>query len=253
MPLPVCYLNGEYSAARGRAGVAARSRVPVRRCGLRSRAGLRGRPFRLREHLDRLTRSLSGIRMRSAPRRMPNGTRSAASSSRATAAAINISISRSRAARNSAAITPGRRGSSRRCSPMTNRLEPPVARICSRRASPRSRRRTSRWARRDIKSTALLANMLLKKLAADAGAFETILLEHGELTEGSSTTVHVVKRRRDPHAAQRPSHSSGHDPRRGQRARGALGIPSASGRVTEAELRAADEIWLAFSTRGSCR
>jgi D-alanine transaminase len=28
------------------------------------------------------------------------------------------------------------------------------------------------------------------------------------------------------------------------------GIPSASRRVTEAELRGADEIWLAFSTRG---
>ena len=51
----------------------------------------------------------------------------------------------------------------------------------------------TRWARRDIKSTALLANILLKKLAADAGAFETIMLENGELTEGSSTTVHVVK------------------------------------------------------------
>src|SRR6202043_1757073 len=50
----------------------------------------------------------------------------------------------------------------------------------------------TRWARRDIKSTALLANILLKKLSADAGAFETIMLENGELTEGSSTTVHVV-------------------------------------------------------------
>jgi D-alanine transaminase len=51
----------------------------------------------------------------------------------------------------------------------------------------------TRWARRDIKSTALLANILLKKLAVDAGAFETIMLEDGELTEGSSTTVHVIK------------------------------------------------------------
>jgi D-alanine transaminase len=52
----------------------------------------------------------------------------------------------------------------------------------------------TRWARRDIKSTAhCSANILLKKLAADAGAFETIMLENGELTEGSSTTVHVVK------------------------------------------------------------
>ena len=50
----------------------------------------------------------------------------------------------------------------------------------------------TRWARRDIKSTALLANTLLKRLAVDAGAFETIMLEDGALTEGSSTTVHVI-------------------------------------------------------------
>ncbi len=61
----------------------------------------------------------------------------------------------------------------------------------------------TRWARRDIKSTALLANILLKKLAADAGAFETIMLENGELTEGSSTTVHVVQGRR--HSPRRPT------------------------------------------------
>ena len=50
-----------------------------------------------------------------------------------------------------------------------------------------------RWARRDIKSTALLGNIMLKKLAADAGAYETLMLEDGALTEGSSTTAHVVK------------------------------------------------------------
>ena len=39
----------------------------------------------------------------------------------------------------------------------------------------------TRWARRDIKSTALLANILLKQLSADAGAYETIMLERGNL------------------------------------------------------------------------
>ncbi len=62
---------------------------------------------------------------------------------------------------------------------------------CSSRAWRAITAADTRWARRDIKSTALLANILLKKLAADAGAFETIMLENGELTEGSSTTVHV--------------------------------------------------------------
>ena len=51
----------------------------------------------------------------------------------------------------------------------------------------------TRWARCDIKSVALLANVLLRQLACDAGASETILLRDGELMEGSASTVHVVK------------------------------------------------------------
>ena len=90
----------------------------------------------------------------------------------------------------------------------------------------------------------------MKKLAVDAGAFETILLERGELTEGSSTTVHVIKRG-EIHTPPNGHHilpGTTRDVVTELAARS--GIPSASRRVTEEELRAADEIWLAFSTRG---
>ncbi|MFO1401510.1 MAG: aminotransferase class IV [Steroidobacteraceae bacterium] len=50
----------------------------------------------------------------------------------------------------------------------------------------------TRWARCDIKSVALLANVLLRQQAVDAGAAETILLREGQLTEASSSAVHVV-------------------------------------------------------------
>ena len=50
----------------------------------------------------------------------------------------------------------------------------------------------TRWARCDIKSTALLANVLLRQLAVEADAEETILLRDGELTEASASSVHVV-------------------------------------------------------------
>jgi len=50
----------------------------------------------------------------------------------------------------------------------------------------------TRWARCDIKSVALLANILLRQQACDAGASETILLRDGWLTEASASTVHVV-------------------------------------------------------------
>jgi len=49
-----------------------------------------------------------------------------------------------------------------------------------------------RWGRCDIKSTALLANVLLKWQAEEQGASEAILLRDGRLTEGSSSSVHVV-------------------------------------------------------------
>lgn len=49
-----------------------------------------------------------------------------------------------------------------------------------------------RWARRDIKSTSLLANILAKTAARDAGAFEAWLVEDGYVTEGSSTTAWIV-------------------------------------------------------------
>jgi D-alanine transaminase len=108
----------------------------------------------------------------------------------------------------------------------------------------------TRWARRDIKATALLANILLKKLAADAGAFETIMLENGELTEGSSTTVHVVKNG----VIHTPPNSHHILPGTTRdvvtELADLLSVRNSTAAVSEAALRGADEVWLAFSTRG---
>jgi D-alanine transaminase len=50
-----------------------------------------------------------------------------------------------------------------------------------------------RWARCDIKSVALLPNVLAKQAARDRGATEAILIDaQGCITEGASTTVWVV-------------------------------------------------------------
>ncbi len=51
----------------------------------------------------------------------------------------------------------------------------------------------TRWARCDIKSVALLANVLLRQQAVEAGAAETILLRDGWLTDASASAVHVVR------------------------------------------------------------
>lgn len=50
-----------------------------------------------------------------------------------------------------------------------------------------------RWGRCDIKTIALLGNVLHRWQAADADATETILLRAGMLTEGSTSSAHVVK------------------------------------------------------------
>jgi D-alanine transaminase len=49
-----------------------------------------------------------------------------------------------------------------------------------------------RWKRRDIKSVALLAQVLAKQAAVEAGAFEAWMVEDGLVTEGSSSTAFII-------------------------------------------------------------
>ena len=49
-----------------------------------------------------------------------------------------------------------------------------------------------RWARRDIKSIALLAQVLAKQAARRAGAAEAFMVENEMITEGASSTVFIV-------------------------------------------------------------
>jgi len=51
----------------------------------------------------------------------------------------------------------------------------------------------NRWLRCDIKATSLLPNVLLRQMAVDSGATETLLLRDGFLTEGSASNIFVVK------------------------------------------------------------
>jgi D-alanine transaminase len=49
-----------------------------------------------------------------------------------------------------------------------------------------------RWARCDIKSTAMLAQVLAKQAAREAGAFEALMHEDGVVTEGGSSNIWMV-------------------------------------------------------------
>jgi D-alanine transaminase len=206
------------------------------------------RPFRLRQHLDRLNRSLAGIRM---PPAMSHGDwahicQELISQNCAGNGHLYMQVSRgAEFGRNHAwpeGLQPTVFAYCTELDPLPEALlEKGVAAITA---------TETRWARRDIKSTALLANILLKKLGADAGAFETIMLENGQLTEGSSTTVHVVKNG----MIQTPPNSHlilpGTTRDVVMELADLLSVRNSSGPISEAALRSADEIWLAFSTRG---
>lgn len=51
----------------------------------------------------------------------------------------------------------------------------------------------NRWLRCDIKAISLLPNVLLRQMAIDAGAMETVLLREGFMTEGAASNIFVVK------------------------------------------------------------
>lgn len=247
-PLPICYLNGAYLPLT-EARVSPLDRAFLFGDSVYEVFPIYGsRPFRLREHLDRLNRSLAGIRM-TAP----------------LSHAGWLELSQELIARNSAheaylylQVTRGMEFGRNHAWPegltptvfaYVTPLVPVSAEVLERGVSAVTAADT-RWAQRDIKATSLLANILLKKLSADAGAFETILLENGELTEGSSTSVHVVKDGviHTPPNGRRILPGTTRDVVTELAAR--QGLPCSSGRISEAALRAADEIWLAFSTRG---
>lgn len=107
-----------------------------------------------------------------------------------------------------------------------------------------------RWSRCDIKSTSLLGNVLMRWLAADAGAAETILLRGGEMTEASASSAHVVRGGRIVTPPQTNAILPG-------TTRGVIlelaareGIASERRPVSEAEMRGADELLIASAGGG---
>ena len=247
-PLPICYLNGAYLPLQeamvspfDRAflfGDAVYEVVPV----------YGARPFRLRQHLDRLNRSLGGIRM---PPAMSHGDwahvcQELISRNSAYDGHLYMQVTRGAEFGRNHAWPEGLKPT---LFAYCTELDPLPAALLENGVAAVTAAET-RWARRDIKATALLANILLKKLAADAGAFETIMLENGELTEGSSTTVHVVKNG----VIHTPPNSHHILPGTTRdvvtELADLLSIRNTSVAVPESALRGADEIWLAFSTRG---
>lgn len=107
----------------------------------------------------------------------------------------------------------------------------------------------NRWLRCDLKVLALLANVLLRQQAVDQGCAETLLLRDGFLTEGAASNIFVVK---DGVLLAPPK---SHLMLPGITYDVVLELAAHHGmrheirEIAEAELRAADEIWMTSSTR----
>lgn len=106
-----------------------------------------------------------------------------------------------------------------------------------------------RWSRCDLKTVALLPNVLTRELAVDAGCAETIMIRDGYLTEGSSTNVFVVKNGVILTPPQDHLILPGITCNVVLELARAHHAPIEVRPVGEAELRNADELWITSSTK----
>jgi D-alanine transaminase len=246
-PLPICHLNGEFlPLAEARISPLDRSFlfgdgvyevVPV----------LEGRPFRFAEHFDRLARSLAAVRMRDPHTRDAWRALVRELMARNGGGRMYVYVQVSRGAedgRNHAPLPDIPPTVFAFCAP----LPPPAPELLAQGLSCVTAADT-RWARCDIKSTALLANVLLRQLSVDAGGHETILLRDGLLMEASASTVHIVKDGRLITPPDSTRILPGTTRSAVEELADRIGLPREARAVTEAELRAADEVWLASATR----
>ncbi len=107
----------------------------------------------------------------------------------------------------------------------------------------------NRWQRCNIKAISLLANILLRQQAIDAGCAETVLLREGFLTEGTASNIFVVK----DNVLMAPPPSShmltGITYDVVFELAAANGISHQVRAISEEEVRNADELWMTSSTK----
>jgi len=106
-----------------------------------------------------------------------------------------------------------------------------------------------RWLHCDIKSAALLGNVLARQRAADRGVMEGVMFRDGFLTEGSSSNVWMVKD--GVLCAPIKNHLVLEGIRYGlfEELAAKLGIPLQIRRIRQAEVAGADELMISSATK----
>ena len=107
----------------------------------------------------------------------------------------------------------------------------------------------NRWQRCDLKTTSLLGNVLMRQLAADADAAETVMFRDGMLTEASASNVLIV---RDGTVLAPPKDNMilpGITYDAALEFTRAAGVPLEVRPITREETLGAAEMWLSSSTK----
>jgi D-alanine transaminase len=248
-PRSICYLNGEYLPLRD-ARISPLDRGFLYADGCYEVTPVYGgRPFRFQHHHDRLTRSLGEIHMKDPLthdewRDLYRGLLSRNGASTADGY-VYVQVTRgAEFGRNHAPLPEVPRTVFAFAAPW------PEGRAGWRENGvPAVTAADTRWARCDIKSVSLLANVLLRQLASDDGASECILLRDGKLTDASASSVHAVigGELRTPPDSWRLLPGTTRSVIEEIAERTAVRCRSVD--VSEAELRGADEILLGAATR----
>ncbi len=146
-------------------------------------------PFRMPHHLRRLQRSLDGIRLAN-----PHNDADWEAVIRKVVAAqpfddqgVYLQVTRGVAKRDHAFPT----GVAPTVFIMSNPLATPGREQIERGVAVVTAE-DNRWHRCDLKTISLVGNVLMRQLAADAGAIETVMFRDGYLTEASASNVLVV-------------------------------------------------------------
>jgi D-alanine transaminase len=149
-----------------------------------------GHIYALDDHLARLERSAAGIQL---PLPVPTSevariARDLLAKTGLLDAEFYVQVTRGNARRNHLfpADTPGRMV-------LWARLPKPVDAALKERGCRAITLPDERWSNCDLKTIALLPNVLAKQRAQEAGAFEALLLRDGLLTEGSASNVFLVR------------------------------------------------------------
>lgn len=215
-----------------------------------------GKPFRLNAHLDRLERSLTGLRIAVSQTRADwqalfaelVARNSAEHSSNGGNVSIYLQITRGAPPKRDHAF-PKNAVAPTLFAMVSPMAKPPVDDLDAAVGNHAITAGDIRWTRADIKSVSLLPNILLRQMAVEQNAQECLLLRDGFVMEGSASNVFIVK---DGIIKTPPlSHYI-----LGGITRDVVielarnnNLPVIECDISEQALRSADEVWVTSSTR----